>query len=118
MATREFQLCERKRNKITILNPFELFWILCNRRTFSINSFFNLITFTRECLRSGSEGWLIQADFKSKPIVETIPITKRKPSKELIEQMIEGYQNSADEDLAIAKEFEGIETTIDDDCYP
>lgn len=118
MATLEFQFCERKRNKITILNPLELIWALRNRRKFSINNFSNVITVARECLQSRSDSWLIQADFKGKPMAEVIRFTKREPSKEIIELMIEGYQNSADEDLVIAKEFEGIETTIDDDCYP
>ena len=118
MATREFRFCERKRKKITVFNPFELIRTLWYRRNLSINNFFNVLTVARECLQSGSDSWLIKADFKEKPIAETIPLIKKQPSNEIIELMIEGYQKSADEDVVIAKEFEGIETTIDDDCYP
>lgn len=79
----------------------------------SFENISNAITVAKDCWKGKSDSWLITADIQSKPIVATIPIVKRKPSEETAKLMVKCYQASANDDLALAKEFEETESEID-----
>ena len=48
-------------------------------------------------------------DFRKNPIAKIMSLTKREPSVKTVKLMAEGYKDSADDALALAKEFEEIE---------
>jgi hypothetical protein len=57
----------------------------------------------------------VKYDCRCPQISRTIPVklAKRKPSKKTQEEMVEYYKKNAEEDLKLAKEFEGTEPEID-----
>lgn len=115
MTTQEYQFCETKGKSITLLNPIGIVQTLISRRKLSFQNIVNFFTVAKECIVGRSDSWLVHAEFYENPIAKTIPFTKRKPSEDMLKLMAEGYQDSANDDLALAKEFEGLEPEIDDD---
>lgn len=115
MTTQEYQFCETKGKHMTLLNPIAILRILRATPRLSFQNIFNVAIVTKECIKGKSNSWLIHAEFQENPILKTIPLTKRKLSEVTVKLMAEGYQDSANDDLALAKEFEGSEPQIDDD---
>jgi len=116
MARQEYQLCETKGKGITLLNPVGIIQTLRVTRRLSFQNISNLVTVLKESVTGRSNSWLIHAQFQEGPIAKTIPLTKRKLSAVTVKLMAEYYRDSASDDLALAKEFEGIEPEIDDTC--
>jgi len=115
MESQEHQFCENKGKHITILNPIGIIQTLRETRRLSFQNIVNAITVTKECIAGRSNSWVVHTQFQEIPIAKTVPFVKRKPSEEKVKLMIEYYQTSSDDDLALAKEFEGIDPPIDDD---
>jgi len=115
MVTQEYQFCETKGKHITLLNPVTIIQTLRATPRLSFLNIFNAFTVAKECIVGRSNSWVVYAQFQEVPIAKTIPLTKRKPSAETIKLMAEGYRDSANDDLALAKEFEGLEPEIVDD---
>lgn len=117
MTAKEYQFCETKGKCLTFLNPITIVQTVKARRRLSVQNILNAIIVAKECIIGRSNSWVIHADFRKNPIAKITPLTKRKPSIKTVKLMAEGYKDSADDDLALAKEFEGIEPIIDDECY-
>lgn len=115
MKMQEYPFCETKGKHITLLNPIAIIQTLKMRPRLSIENIFNTIIIMKECVVGRSNSWVINTEFQEIPIAKTIPITKKKPSKATVKLLAEYYQASRNDDLALAKEFEGTEPQIDDD---
>jgi hypothetical protein len=115
MAKQEYPFCETEGKRITFLNPVAVVETLKAKPRLSLENILNLFFVVKECIKSKSDSWVIRTEFHEYPILKTIPLMKRKPSEEKVKLMIEYYQTSSDDDLALAKEFEGIDTPIDDE---
>ena len=116
MESQEHQFCENKGKRITLLNPIGIIQTIKGTRKLSFQNISNVFTVTKECIVGRSDSWLVHVKFQESPIAKTIPLKKRKPSVQMQRLMAEGYQESANDDLALAKEFEGPEPEIDDEC--
>lgn len=116
MESPEAQVCENRGRRITLFNPIGIIQTLKGRPKLTIHNINNLFTVTKECVIGRSDSWLVRVRFQENPIEKTIPLRKRKPSERMLKLMAEGYQDSANDDLALAKEFEGLEPEIDDEC--
>ena len=114
-TTEEHLFCEAK-GDVVFFDMRTIIRKLLDLPNFSFNNIINAFTVAKECVLGNSDSWLVDAIFQEKPIVKTIPFAKRKPSEETTKLMIESYENSAGDDLAIAKELEGLECEIDLDC--
>ena len=116
MTVKEYQFCETKGKHLTFLNPIAIVQTLRASPRLTMQNIFNAITVMKECIAGKSNSWVIHADFRKNPTAKIMPLTKRKPSVKTVKLMAEGYKDSADDDLALAKEFEGIEPEIDIAC--
>jgi hypothetical protein len=116
MTTQELPFCEIKGKYLTFLNPLSLLLTLRATQKLSVQNFLNGFVILKECIVGKSNSWLFHAEFQTKPIVKTVPFVKKKPSEETAKLMSEYYEVSADDDLAIAKEFEEIDAEIDNGC--
>jgi len=116
MTVQEEPFCEVKGEHVVIFNIKTIFQKILSSPRLSFENIYNAITVAKDCWKGKSDSWLVNMDLELKPIVTTIPIIKRKPSEQTVNLMIEYYQTAADDDLALAKEFEEIEPAIDDDC--
>jgi hypothetical protein len=115
-AKRESQFCETKGKYMAFFNPMAIVETLIARRRLTLENILNAVFIAKECIKGKSDSWVVYTKLRGEPIAEIISFTKRKPSKQILELMVEGYQDSADDDLALAKEFEGLEPAIDDEC--
>lgn len=115
MAKREYPFCETKGKYVTF-NPVAVLQTLKATPRLSFQNIFNVFDVTKECIKGKSNSWVIYTRFQEIPIAKTIPLKKRKPSEETAKLMAKGYQDSANDDLALAKEFEGLEQEIDNEC--
>lgn len=113
----ERQFCEVKRNFV-IFNVLTLVHIVKLLPNLSFNNIKNAYTVARDCFSGKSNSWLVQVKFQTepKPVMKTIPLTKNKPSRDVAKLMAKYYQASANDDLALAKEFEEFEADIDSAC--
>lgn len=116
MTAKEYQFCETKGKHLTFLNPIAIVQTLRATPRLTMQNIFNAITVTKDCIIGRSNSWVIYADFRKNPIAKITPLAKTKPSAKTAKLMAEGYKDSADDDLALAKEFEGIEPEIDGGC--
>lgn len=114
MTAQEEPFCQLKRGYL-FLNIRTILQKILSFPRLSLENISNAITVTIDCWKGKSDSWLIDADFQYAPVATIIPMSKRKPSKQTAKLMEEYYQDSADDDLALAKEFEGIESEIDMD---
>jgi len=115
MESQEHQFCENKGKRITFLNPIGIIQTLIGIRRLSFQNIVNAFTVAKECVTGRSNSWVVHIQFQEIPIAKTVPFMKRKPSEEKVKLMVEYYQTSSGDDLALAKEFEGIDPPIDDD---
>lgn len=116
MIAQEQPFCEVKGNFVLINVMLIAVRFIKALPNISSNNIKNVFTVAKDCWKNKSNSWIIDADIQSLPLVVTIPMVKRKPSKETAKLMAEYYQASANDDLALAKEFEGIESEIGMDC--
>jgi|GEM_PF-6801480 len=116
MESPEAHFCENKGKRITFFNPIGILQILKGRPKLTIQTINNLFTVTKECVIGRSDSWLVRVTFQKNPIEKTIPLRKRRPSEAMLNLMVKSYEDSANDDLALAKEFEGLESEIDDEC--
>jgi hypothetical protein len=116
MESPEAQFCENRGKRITLFNPMWIIQTLKGRPRLTIQNINNLFTVTKECVIGRSDSWLVRVNFQKNPIEKTIPLKKRRPSEDMLKLMAKSYQDSANDDLALAKEFEGLESEIDDEC--
>lgn len=117
MTKQEYRFCETKGKHLTLVNPIAIVETLIKKPRLSFENIINLFFVAKECIQSKSDSWVVKTEFHDYPIAKTIPLIKRKPSKAIARLMAEGYRASASDDLALAKEFEEIESEIDvDSC--
>jgi len=111
LAIQEYQFCRTKGNQIALpLSLGAMLKVLAEK-----NAHDAAIVF-KECIEGRSSAWFFKIEVKDVRLTRMIPSRKKTPSEETIKLMIEGYQESANEDLIIAKEFEEVENELDDDC--
>ena len=115
MAKQEYQFCETKGKYITFLNPMAIVETLKAKPRLSFVNILNAFFVAKECIKGRSDSWVIYTRFQENPIAKTIPLTKRQLSKKSAKLMADYYQDSADDDLVLAKEFEEIEPQVDGD---
>jgi hypothetical protein len=114
--SKEQPFCEVK-GRLILFNVLPIaFRVIKSLPNISSDNIKNAITVAKDCWKGKSNSWIINADVQPLPLALTIPMVKRKPSEKTAKLMAEYYQASANDDLALAKEFEGIESEIDMDC--
>lgn len=110
MAVQEYQFCRKKGDRIALpLSPELMYKIITKRRAL------DAVVVFKECVDGKSSAWLFNIDITAIHPAKVIPLQK-KLSEHTIQLMVEGYQESADEDLVIAKEFAEVENELDDKC--
>lgn len=112
MSVQEYQFCKTKGDRITLPLPAEAMQVFI-----SLQDVTDLLTVMKECVEGRSPAWFFAIEIKHyvRP-TKVVPFERKKLSKETMELMIEGYKESADEDLIISEEFREIENEIDDEC--
>lgn len=75
---------------------------------------FDAIVVFKECVEGRTPAWFFKLEAKSIHRTEMRLLKKKQLSEETIKLLVECYQESADEDLSIAEEFQGIENELDD----
>jgi hypothetical protein len=115
MEKQEHPFCETEGKHITIVNPIAVFQTVLEKPPLSFENIRNLFSVVKDCIQSKSDSWIIYTKVHEYPPLKTIPLVKRKPSKEKVKLIIEYYKTSSDDDLALAKEFEGIDPPIVDE---
>jgi hypothetical protein len=113
MASQEYQFCQIKNNQI-IFDVLSMLKGLKANPRLSIANIFNVFIVARDCFIIKSDSWLIKAHFQTTPLALTIPVKKRKLPDEEIAFMAKCYEESKEDDLALAKECEGMDSDFDD----
>jgi hypothetical protein len=117
MQKQEHAFCETEGKHITILNPVAVIETLLEKPPLSFENILNLFFVVRDCIQSKSDSWIIHTKFQENPITLTVPLKKRKPSEQEVMVMTKCYEESSNDDLALAKECEGMDSDIDiDSC--
>jgi hypothetical protein len=113
MTSQEYQFCQIKNNQI-IFDVLSILKSLKSTPKLTIRNIFNVLTVVRDCYITKSDSWLVKAHFQTVPLALTIPIKKRKLPDEEIAFMAKCYEESKEDDLALAKECEGMDSDFDD----
>lgn len=109
--TKEYRFCNAK-GDIVVFDMRAILKTLKSQKI-TFENIFNAFTIAKECILGKSDSWLVSADFKTIPVALTIPVRKRKLSEEEIAFMTKCYEESRKDDLALAKECEGMDSDFD-----
>ncbi len=112
--TEEHKFCDYK-GDVMRFDMLTILKTLKSQRMITFENIANAYTVARECILGKSDSWLVHSEIKSMPIALTVPLTKKRASEEEVKFMAKCYEASADDDLALAKECEGMNSDIDID---
>jgi hypothetical protein len=111
MTVEEYQLCEKRGKEMIFPPTFPEIDILTTKMDPS-----DVLIVIKECLDNKTPAWFFTRDFEDMLPSRVVVLKKKTLSKDELNLLIEGYRESADEDLAIAKEFEQVENELDKEC--
>lgn len=111
----ERRFCDAKGNVI-IFNMIEILKTIKSQKLYvTFENIVNAFTVARDCVLGRTDSWLIDFEPKEMPLALTIPLQKKKLSEEEVSFMVKCYEESAEDDLALAKECEGLDSDFDFD---
>jgi len=111
MTVEEYQICRKKGNDMIFPQTFEELDMITKK----MDPVEALIV-VKECVENKTPAWFFNRDFENMMPSRVIVFRKRKLSETLAKLLIERYEEDAEEDLAIAKEFEQVENELDETC--